>query len=338
MTSAPGRRRPRRSAFDEPSGLGMERQVDAEDVGLLGDRGRATARSRPATRPRVLEAEPPEVGGGVVGEASGPDDEVAAERLGAARQLLGDVAEPEQPERRAVQAARLRVLLLVPAAGPQVGDVVRDPPVEREDQAERELGHGDRVPARAVRDVDAADRRGGDVDRVVAGARPDDEGEAPGVHDRLGHLGRADDQHLRLRLGERGRERLVLERRVVHDVAADRGEAVEARSFELVRDEDSHGRCAPIDGSPARLAVDSIEPAGGVWSRSETSVPFEPAMEDAMTQEHGDSYPKLREVLGEEGFAELAHLIRTTYEANEERRLRRDAEGGASPGDAKPSR
>ena len=55
-----------------------------------------------------------------------------------------------------------------------------------------------------------------------------------------------------------------------------------------------------------------------------------------MTQERGDSYPKLREVLGEEGFAELAHLIRRTYEANEERRLRRDAETGDAPsGDAK---
>ncbi len=50
-----------------------------------------------------------------------------------------------------------------------------------------------------------------------------------------------------------------------------------------------------------------------------------------MTQERGDSYPKLREVLGEEGFAELARLIRTTYEANEERRLRRDAETGEVP-------
>jgi hypothetical protein len=43
-----------------------------------------------------------------------------------------------------------------------------------------------------------------------------------------------------------------------------------------------------------------------------------------MTEERGESYPKLREVLGEEAFAELARLIRTTYEANEERRLRRD--------------
>ena len=56
-----------------------------------------------------------------------------------------------------------------------------------------------------------------------------------------------------------------------------------------------------------------------------------------MRHEHGDSYPKLREVLGEDAFAELARLIRTTYEANEERRLRREGEtGDASPGDAKP--
>ncbi len=50
-----------------------------------------------------------------------------------------------------------------------------------------------------------------------------------------------------------------------------------------------------------------------------------------MSHEHGDSYPKLREVLGDEGFAELARLIRTTYEANEERRLRREAETRRRP-------
>jgi hypothetical protein len=61
-------------------------------------------------------------------------------------------------------------------------------------------------------------------------------------------------------------------------------------------------------------------------------------MEDEMTQERGDSYPKLREVLGEEAFAELARLIRTTYEANEERRRRESGESGENrPGDTKPS-
>ena len=78
--------------------------------------------------------------------------------VGAARHLLADAAEAEQAERAAVQPARLRVLLLVPAPGAQVGDVVGNAAVEREDQAERELRDGDRVPARAVRDVDAAPR------------------------------------------------------------------------------------------------------------------------------------------------------------------------------------
>jgi hypothetical protein len=41
-----------------------------------------------------------------------------------------------------------------------------------------------------------------------------------------------------------------------------------------------------------------------------------------------ESYPRLRDVLGEDGFKELAKLIRTTYEANEQRRLREaDAPG-----------
>ena len=162
--------------------------MDAQDVGrsatAAGDGAIDDGRARPWRSSRTARGRGP-----VVLEASSPDDEVAAERLGAARHLLGDVAEPEQPERRAVQAARLRVLLLVPAAGPQVRDVVRDPAVEREDQAERELGDGDRVLARAVRDVDAARRRGGDVDRVVAGAGTDDEREAPGVQHRRGDLG-----------------------------------------------------------------------------------------------------------------------------------------------------
>ena len=58
-----------------------------------------------------------------------------------------------------------------------------------------------------------------------------------------------------------------------------------------------------------------------------------------MTQERSDSYPRLREVLGEEAFAELAHLIRKTYEANEERRRRTGRDDGEpSPDPAKPRR
>ena len=41
-----------------------------------------------------------------------------------------------------------------------------------------------------------------------------------------------------------------------------------------------------------------------------------------------ESYPRLRELLGEDGFQELAKLIRTTYEANEHRRRRAADEPG----------
>lgn len=53
-----------------------------------------------------------------------------------------------------------------------------------------------------------------------------------------------------------------------------------------------------------------------------------------MTHLAGESYPRLRELLGEDGFAELAQLIRKTYEANETRRRRRARRGRpqASPG------
>ncbi len=43
-----------------------------------------------------------------------------------------------------------------------------------------------------------------------------------------------------------------------------------------------------------------------------------------------ESYPRLRELLGEDGFKELARLIRTTYEANEQRR-RREADESTPP-------
>jgi hypothetical protein len=50
-----------------------------------------------------------------------------------------------------------------------------------------------------------------------------------------------------------------------------------------------------------------------------------------MTQQTGESYPKLRQVLGDDGFAELAQLIRKTYEANEARRRRPARRGNAQP-------
>jgi len=39
-----------------------------------------------------------------------------------------------------------------------------------------------------------------------------------------------------------------------------------------------------------------------------------------------ESYPTLRKALGEDGFTELARLVRTTYEATEQRRAREPSE------------
>jgi hypothetical protein len=50
----------------------------------------------------------------------------------------------------------------------------------------------------------------------------------------------------------------------------------------------------------------------------------------SMVDATAESYPRLRELLGEDGFKELARLIRTTYEANEQRR-RREADAPAPP-------
>ena len=132
-----------------------------------------------------------------------------AEGLGPPGELLGDRPEAEQAERPPLEPARLPELRLVPVARPELGDVVRDPAVEREDEPERELGDRDRVPAGTVRDVDPALRCGRDVDRVVPRAGPDDERQVIAVHHRGGHLRRPDDEHLRLGLGERGHEGVV---------------------------------------------------------------------------------------------------------------------------------
>ena len=189
-------------------------------------------------------------------QSSGPNDDVQAERLRAPGQFLGDTAEAEQPERHAVETPGLCEFLLVPMAGAQLCDVVGDATIQREDETEGELRHRDRVLARAIGHVDAACRRGLNVDRVVASTRPDDQRQVAGIHHRGSHLGGPHDQDLRLRLAERGDECLVLQRRVVDDVAAGRPQAVKAGSFELVGDENLHASFAPrSSGSTGRPGV-----------------------------------------------------------------------------------
>ena len=179
---------------------------------------------------------------GIAREAPAPGNDRHAERAGAARDFLGDVAEADQPERPAEQSARLGELLLVPAPAAQIDDVVRNAAIERQHQREGELGHRDGVLARAVRHVDAAARRGRDVDRVDARSRAHDQRQPAAVHHRFGDLGRAHDQHLRAAASPAPPASASPFRFGIEDhLAAERAKAVEAGLFEFVCDEDGHG-------------------------------------------------------------------------------------------------
>ena len=85
---------------------------------------------------------------------------------------------PAIPSVRPAEPLRLAVLGLVPDAGAEVGRLLGNPPVEREDEPPRELGDRDGVLPGAVRDGDRPGRGRREVDRVDAGARADDQGEA----------------------------------------------------------------------------------------------------------------------------------------------------------------
>ena len=233
--------------------------MDAQDVAFLGHLLRGLAdlgerldgvprRGSQADQQRHVDRQARAIG---LDADLAPDRQVHAERLGAPRHLLADVAEAEHAERLAVEAVRLGVLLLVPLAGPQVRHVVGNAAIERQDEAEGQLGDGHRVLAGAVGDVDAAGRRARDVDVVVAGARAHDEGEPARVEHRLLHLGRADDQHVGSGRPDRLDEGVVLQVGLPVHVAPEGREPVEPVLLELVRDEDLHEACplrvGPLD-------------------------------------------------------------------------------------------
>ena len=85
--------------------------------------------------------------------------------------LAPDGAEAGDAERLALQPLGLAVLLPLPLAGPERRDRVRDPPIERDDEPEDELGYRRGVATRAVGHVDAPPARGADVDGVELRAR-----------------------------------------------------------------------------------------------------------------------------------------------------------------------
>jgi hypothetical protein len=167
-------------------------------------------------------------------EAPAPQDHRHVEGAGPANHLAGDGAGAGDAERLPGQSARLGVELLVPGAGTQIGDVVGDAAIDGEQQREGQLGDGDRILAGAVRDVDAALRGPGHVDRVVARPRANDERQPPGIEHRRRHFGAANNQDVRRAGRDRLRERIFLEIGIVDDIAARSLEPLDTALLELV--------------------------------------------------------------------------------------------------------
>ena len=95
------------------------------------------------------------------------------ERLGPLRDGAADPAKADDAQRRAADlpAEKVRVgPAAAPAAVPHGAVAGHDPPSDRKQQREREIGGGGRQHAGRIRDHDAPDGAGVDIDRVVAGA------------------------------------------------------------------------------------------------------------------------------------------------------------------------
>ena len=215
---------------DETARRRCEREVHGERVGRGRDLGDRRLRHDA------------ELGGERRVERSAPRDDVHPERARPRDDLAPDRPRAEHAERAAVEPARLAVVLLVPAARAEVHRRVDDVTVEREQERERELGHGDGVLAGAVGDPDAALAGGLHVDRVDSGAGADDQRELARLEHRPRHLRRAHDEDVGARPRDR-REQIVAARvRLVDDLAADLREPAPPRVLELVRDEHLHAR------------------------------------------------------------------------------------------------
>ena len=112
----------------------------------------------------------------VGGQAAAPRHHGQAEGVGAQSDFAADLPQADQTQAAPAEAARLGEGALVPLPLAQGDHVVGDPPVQCQNQTEGQFGHGHRVLARAVGDVDAAPAGGRHVDGVVAG---------PGAHHQL---------------------------------------------------------------------------------------------------------------------------------------------------------
>ena len=172
---------------------------------------------------------------------------VEPERGGAFGDREPDLAEPDDAHHLPEEAVGLGVGGLVPRAGSEVGHVVGDPPVDREEQPHRELSDRDRVAARDVRHVDPDLGCRVHVDRVRA---------RPGPHDQLERVRRLDRGgcHFRaphdegLEAGDPIREVVGRELRIRDTVVAAVGQHAHGGRVDGVGEENPHRLGAKQNG------------------------------------------------------------------------------------------
>ena len=145
--------------------------------------------------------------GGFLSQAARPPDDVHAERLSSGGNFPTDSPQPDDAECAPVQPSGLGVLLLVPDSLTQVDGLIGDPPVAAEYESPGDFRDRDGVLARTIGHEHAPGRSRGDVDVVITRSRTNDQAQVFRYSEyRLGHLGRAHDQHIRILLGDCGGE------------------------------------------------------------------------------------------------------------------------------------
>ena len=261
------------TGVDDVAGLGAQRAIDRQDVGLAAqgfEVDQTDAESRRRIRIRI----------GVVG------DEGHVERLGQAEHLGPDIADADGTERLADEARAHVGGFLREARGPLAGQPVLDQQLAGDGQDQRDDGDGHRAAHAVGRDDqrDVVVRAGGNVHRIVTHAEARDHREPPvGGHARaVEALGEEDQRVMAGELGGVHRPLAVFEiapldaRIVVEGAAVEHGEGRRTvRHEEIIaqRDPEPVGhsylllRCRP---RPQRARSASAPSRIACWS-SQTS-------------------------------------------------------------------
>ena len=135
---------------------------------------------------------------------------------------------------------RLRIGLLVPGPRPGVGHVVRDAPVDGEQQPHGELCHRDRVLARNIGDEYRPPGGGLAIDRVGAGACPDHQAERRRPSRRHPLRPWSSEPPAPRRRRPPPASSAVVELRLIVDIVARRGQRLDPGLLESVGDENLH--------------------------------------------------------------------------------------------------